>query len=569
MGKALISISNLEGTKRGTVSAFGRFMFENIPVGEYQVKAEQEGYLTQTESIVVRSNGTNELEFNLIPENIEISVMDSLLVAPIASFYKLNVQSNSSWRISDTEEWIRADITTGGGNMEVGVDIQENFSTSSRFGTIIIQEETTVRRIIVEQPPAIRVTDFKIKRNNFVSDAGSEIEISFNQNITIEEAFIETSNSFCEPLDLTAVSANTISFSSKCYYSFGKGCNFIVLGRYSEGTIFKDTVAYNFYTDKIMINGDINESYVDDVSSSFWVRTSNPDRVYQISQENLSIIQQIEPNLPNRIVKMAVNHQDQELIIVDSRVNIIVFDLSSGQQLRKVIIPNEIDGVRKSELGTPIKLLYTNNGTGLMLFNKLGSDRPNLFFIDENTDQKLTLPDETKHAEEITDIALSRDRTKGYILNGSIGNFMVYDEKEKLFSKMELDVNKSYTKIWNVNRVNNSFVSIDEGLQFNVTDLDKQPISTYLLPDNNKLFEFDYSVTETNNFYSFGFNNFGSTFNYFNAELEEISASYFFLGGLNSIVSDLSGEKLTILAELLEVDHTSILYQVPVEYIEK
>ncbi|MEL6560142.1 MAG: carboxypeptidase regulatory-like domain-containing protein [Bacteroidota bacterium] len=568
--QAIITLTNADGVKRGTASEFGKFPFEDIPVGEYLVKAEKSGFLEAEQEIVVNDNGTNEIHLTLEPETIVIVTPDSLWSAPTASFVELEVKSNSSWTISESEEWIEVTTSDIGGDQLVGLDILANTTELYRYGVVVVKEADVIKNVVIAQPPKFQVQSLKLLNNNRLSDDGALFEISFNQAITIDDISVITANSNCKNFEVIRQSADLYHLNNTCYFSIGGSSEFILNGRYADGSIFKDTLTNDRFLNRTFIEGEEQKSFVDEISNSFWVSTRFPTAIYQLDRNDLSIKQQIIPDLSGNLVDFELNHQRQEIYILDSNQKIFVYDLSTGILRRQMNIPRDEIACDGDLVGIFQNLLFTKNGTGMILFSDhFGCSK--LYFFDENGDVELSLPEGLLQQKSIRSIGLNYDGTNVLIFNNSVGQFIVYDDNDQSFRSVNADSDQQFSSLIRVHRKDNGFIGLDQqtNYPYYVSYEDGSAATFSYIQQLYQAPDFDYTNGNEGNLFFLTRNDNDSFLSYFNINSGTETSSYFLRGEVTNVISDLDGDNLTLFSIIPSQDRKSVIYQVSDSFVVK
>lgn len=69
------------------------------------------------------------------------------------SSFTLTITTTGSWSYSDNQSWINTNTTSGFGNSSITITVQNNFGSTTRFGTVSISSGGITRSCSVTQDP--------------------------------------------------------------------------------------------------------------------------------------------------------------------------------------------------------------------------------------------------------------------------------------------------------------------------------------------------------------------------------------------------------------------------------
>ncbi|PIQ49057.1 MAG: hypothetical protein COW03_07035 [Cytophagales bacterium CG12_big_fil_rev_8_21_14_0_65_40_12] len=363
----------------------GRFMFQDIPVGSYSLSVTKESFISSVRvvNLVDDSRVTQDFILEAGDAYFEVS-KNSLSVGYTAGSNSVTVMSNTTWVVESDEDWIEtSSIGEGDGSFEI--HWQENKGLETRLAVIRVSVGELMREINITQSAKVRLIEYRgIPGNSFDDEFGS-IVLIFNKPVEVN----------VNPLWELCSSAVQIE-----YFNENKEVRFLYAcgklgGKYpfrlnitdSDDVNVTETIEVGFYSKELEVQGSIIDYYVDDVRNSYWIVSYWPNRIYQISMDDLSILS--EKNLNFRPTILALNNYTNEVYIGEHlQSKLHVLDINSLNLERTLnILPDKYN--ETTEYNTiPYDIEFTTNGQGIVLLEG-GSSRLVWRMIDSRDNDRM------------------------------------------------------------------------------------------------------------------------------------------------------------------------------------
>jgi hypothetical protein len=362
------------GAKSALSNYNGFYWISKLAPEKYTVSVFKDTYLSQNKSISILNNDTVSLDFSLVAGVISLSVSDSVLnLSAKASLSIIDVTSNSGWVIDCSSNWITVNKLSGQGNGSFDISLTDNIDDKTRTGTVSVKAGNVVKTINISQSSGIKLISYSGIPGNLITNIPDSIELVFNKNIKV--LLIKSVLETCLSEINYGISENisVFHFSYSCS-ELGGAYTFIFEVSDNEGNKLIDTLKVPFYSEKVVLKGEIIKTILDD-ENNLWVSTinrhpvqNNACRIYKFSTSGNTIKQELSFDL-NIENKNQFNFGD---FFINPYNNLIYFSDYEG---KKIDVYDLTGNLKKSIVVTPDSLdipLYPLIYPTSVGFNKAG-----------------------------------------------------------------------------------------------------------------------------------------------------------------------------------------------------
>lgn len=195
--EASVNINSIHGTLKYT-DTNGKYLLENLPVGEVIVSVSAPDYVLQVLPVNIISNQVAALNFKLKkgPNTLSVS-LNSMPLLPKALNFEFNLSSNTDWTISGMPDWVTFSELSGHGNKVVTIKATENTTDSIRDAILYFSTGTVFKEVVLRQAAPVKL----IGQPDDISIVKDSIALGFNQAVTLvkftdKSTFCHGDNSF-------------------------------------------------------------------------------------------------------------------------------------------------------------------------------------------------------------------------------------------------------------------------------------------------------------------------------------------------------------------------------------
>lgn len=344
----------------------GRYSFDTLQPGSYNLTVRKEGYIETTATVVVAEDDTLTKDVVLKAGTAYFRLLsDTLITAkPFSSHFTIKIESNVSWSISNANSWVTPVSLNGNGNDSVRVNVAASTEDSIRVHTLIVRGGGVEKRIVIQQLTEVKLLQITALPGNDVKGIRDSISLLFNQPVTIFSNF--PGYTFCQSDISYSYQGNRVTFCYACA-AIGGEYPFSIATRNAVGDQYAFTFTAKFYENALKFTGTIKSYLVDDADNSYWVLTDHPNALYKINMSSLEILEKFD--LPYEPVTFTISPYNQKIYISFSRLAKLYILNKSGTTEQIIDIAHdttrreyEYDGPRIF----PIRFAFTKNGKGMI-----------------------------------------------------------------------------------------------------------------------------------------------------------------------------------------------------------
>ena len=399
-----------------TTDTNGNFRFDGIVVGQYTITASRKDYNGVTEQVQVNPEGT-AVELILTSGNSFLRVADSTVyIFHSGGSKEIDIESNASWTASSADSWLSVSPLSKSGNAKLKLTSGEFAGDNLRSTKITIRVGSLERIVNVIQYPPIKLLKSERIFGNDELGIDDSISLTFNQPITVKS--IRGDNEMCVLKQRTI--GNKVSFNYPCA-KLAEQYGFMISVEDAQKQTFNFQTTVPFYDKKLTVSGFILDYFISDDSKTIWAITNFPDRVVQISMENLSIVKSYDLDFKPEKIKF---NKYYNVINLFSHSNwcytcdsnyILMFDPNSGQISRVEV--NAVDGYDHPNYPSifPVNLSTMKNGLGVLLGTDDSGNRK-WRFVDGAKNNSMYISS-THSSTWYRDIELNYDQSEIYMLH--------------------------------------------------------------------------------------------------------------------------------------------------------
>lgn len=391
--------------RTATTNELGFYEFKDLPAGAYALQASRAHYVDASASLSI--GGGTPLVHVMVLESGEpyLEVPQAPLDTSSAEgSVRLEVESNTSWAASSEQDWVTFSSQEGSGNEGLWLRWSRNEGREPRTGTVVLSAGSLRKTLQLIQGPRLQLVSHHPLPGNWSKQQVSHVQVLFNSRVRLKE--IISHWPFCiTDIQRTATDdEHGVRFSFNCA-ELGGTYPFTLVVEDRYGITLRQELQVGFYARKRELEGIILGHEPSDGDSSLWFITRTPNRVYQVSMNDLSVLRRF--SLPFEPRRLALNPFRQELYLLSHGREIWVLDNQSGAVKRQVTVePGEGEHPRDPVV-YPLDLEFTRNGLGIVLLGAQGSSAMSWSVIDSrNNDTTYKHP---QYQTEISGPGLFRD----------------------------------------------------------------------------------------------------------------------------------------------------------------
>lgn len=353
--------------------------------------------------------------------------------------YFVTIKSDAVWEARTTSDWVKLSYDKSENGI-LSINWMENEGVSTRIGVVEVLSGNTRKTFRVIQHPVLQIIETSGVLGNIETKEADSVQVRFNQKVKVKS--IQANYNFCTTDIKFNYTHNNqgVVFNYSCA-NMGGAYPFVMDVEDFEGKVIKKSFQVSFYDDRLDIQGSIVNHYVDDANDSYWVLTSNPNTVAEISMEDLSLKSKTLIGVVPR--GMALNHLKDELYIFGQSPDIQVLDRRTGM-LKRVVKVSEGDV-------HPANVKFTKNGLGiLMLVSSYGHTPYTWRILDSRQNDKIyEHPQLGASGEEsfvnFSSIHESFDKTKLHLtLPDGLAGIITFDQATEQLTKHVLPASNEW-----------------------------------------------------------------------------------------------------------------------------
>jgi hypothetical protein len=433
---AILNIKG-NGVNRSITVTNGNYIFDSLQPGSYNFSVKKDGYIETSASASITPGDTTTKDFVLKAGTAYFNLLsDSIIVGkPYAGTFTIKVASNTSWTVSNANNWLTPDKLNSNGNDSVTVSIAASAQDSTRQGNVVLQAGGIVKNIFVKQLPDVKLKQTIALPGNQALGISDSIALVFNQPVTIKSIF--PGNTFCQSDIRFSYSGNKVTFSYACA-ALGGDYPFTITTNSSLGDQYTFNFSVGFYEKIINLTGTIQSSFVNDADNSYWIITDHPNALYKIDMTTFAILHKYD--LPGEPTTFTVSPYNNKIYLAYRSIPKLYILNQDGTTDQVIDIPHDTSRGIYEYYGPiiyPINVAFTKTGKGMIWLNdKSGNDYSYFWFIDATANHRIwyqSVPGYSNGA--YVNPKANYDKTK-LVLNSVNGNATIgiFDLQQMAFS---------------------------------------------------------------------------------------------------------------------------------------
>ncbi|OFX45468.1 MAG: hypothetical protein A2X15_13890 [Bacteroidetes bacterium GWB2_32_14] len=481
---------------------YGRYVFKNIPVDNYQISFSKETFITASQLVSITRNETVNLNITLIIGENSLEISDSIYdVSNIAGSNYIHIYSNSSWVINNDCSWISTSEKEGCGSLNIRLNWEENLSSMNRIGTVEVVCGNISKKIIIKQDYALNLVDFQGIIGNHAVGIKDSIILKFNKPIEVNYIKSRGAWEYCiDNIKLT----NDKKGVSGVFTCAELGGNYPVVFSVNDekGVKLESEVEVSFFHSKIDFEGYITDFEIINDNQDILISTFNPNRLYKYSIMENKIINVL--NLDDIIAptKFTINPFNNLIYIIGAdpsstyvytQSNIPYIYLVDGN-LNSIQKSIEIKPIASDNIVypaiIPYDLCFSKNGVGIVLLKINGSTGRKSRIIDSSNNDTTYW---NNSLIEFSEVYANYDKTK-LVTRGSGAKIYIFDSGNLEFNEIIPSIG-ALPQYITVNKKNNS-IYLGFGMEQCIIDFAGNAISEVSYIDNGWFGSADFSYRD-------------------------------------------------------------------------
>ncbi|HSJ66504.1 MAG TPA: carboxypeptidase regulatory-like domain-containing protein [Anditalea sp.] len=432
---ATVALHSSSFSRTVVTNDFGRYIIEDIPRGNYEIKVSKASFIDAAEMITVQPGIVSEKNFGMKIGEAILEVSDTLIMAStIKSEFELSINSNTSWTAKSSEPWVKLNAEEGIGEKTIKVVWDNNPGDNSREAVIHISAGGIIKEVRVLQTVPLKIISMQGRAGELVSQNKSTIELLFNGHVTIKR--ITQIFSGCQG-ELSAPVYNGSKDGLTFTYSCGRmGGKYPFLIEYEDqfGNFYTENIEVDFYDKILEIRGMVVGRFNIPNEDTQWVLTRSPARVYKLDLKSLSIIKEF--NIEERFSRgpyITLNPYNN-LLYISNGVSIDIINPNTGSLLSTIALPpvpfREYENYFVHEMG------FNDKGMGLLKVYETNSSGNTWFVIDTANGNKIFTSEQygwnDNQFHNISSIRASHDQKTLFMYGDGSGNRGVVQTNQSL-----------------------------------------------------------------------------------------------------------------------------------------
>lgn len=291
---AQVEIKNSRFSQKVMSNREGRYNFERIPVGDYELSISAETYVATTISVSIVENIVTERNVSLALGTVILEVDKQTFEANIKDgVSSVAVTSNASWIASTTADWITLQEPTGQGNRNLNLIYVANPGDDPREGIIEIKAGTEIRKVTIKQAAPINIKKITPIFGEETSQRVAAFEIEFTG--PIKDLELRPIISWCQhnysPVTINAARTK-ITYSYSCGRA-GGSYPFIIEYKDDRDNGYNKNIHINYFDESLPFEGLVISTAMVPGKDQVWMLTERPSRLHFIDLADFKLLRTI------------------------------------------------------------------------------------------------------------------------------------------------------------------------------------------------------------------------------------------------------------------------------------
>ena len=315
-------------------------------------------------------------------------VADSIILLPSGMDIKnIKIQSNMDWVIEGDYYWVSVSKEGGNGDQEVAIQVEENKNSETRTATLNVIAGDIIKKIEVIQSNKFEVLEYYPVPGDLEKEIPDLVYVRFNTAVKVK--YISSRDEGCYNDVAFAYSENNhaIFFNHLCF-KLGGHYAFDISLENSDGVPFTESIEVDFFTKKVEIKGYIVDYYVSEKDNSYWVLTKLPANLYQISMDDLRVMQHRAIPMEG-VKKLKVSSFHNEVYVLGNYTYIAIYDAKTLNARPVIHMPVGSNDHPQAPLIYPYDVHFTKKGLGIVLVGSPHSSAIRWQMIDKRNNNRI------------------------------------------------------------------------------------------------------------------------------------------------------------------------------------
>ncbi len=389
----------------------GKFLLENVPVGNYSILASRDKFLSEGKTTTVKKDEPTILDFSLKVGETTLEIDKENLDIPYTiEVSSLAIQSNSTWMSSTSADWLTVDKSTGIGDSNITVSAKENETDELRTANLTVTSGGITKVIAVNQSPKIRL-------------------LSVSLTYPITETVILTFNTPVDGYQMTFTRPNSILHLPFISQPPSKEVHFkIGSAKLGESFPFRITTKDKFlsYTEDFNIDffskritypaegsGIAPSYFISDDNKSIWFSNFNSQIIQKIDLKNFTVVNNYKFNF--KIREIIYNPYNKFIYALTNTPDIYIINPDNGSIVKRFTLKILPEDSKVYPTIYPQTLVFTSSGIGAMICGSEQSSATSWKMIDSRNNDLVYYHKQSEKFYAYGSISVNYNRTKLYI----------------------------------------------------------------------------------------------------------------------------------------------------------
>lgn len=462
---AQVEIKNSSFSRTIQSNYEGRYNFERIPVGEYELSISAVSYISSTVSVTIVENIVTERNVSLELGAVILEVDKQTFEANIkdgVSF--VAVTSNASWVASTAADWINLEEPNGQGNRNLNFIYTANPGDEPREGIIEIKAGNEIRKVIIKQAAPINIKKITPIFGEETSQRVAAFEIEFTG--PIKDLDLRPIITWCQhnfsPVTINAARTK-ITYSYSCGRA-GGSYPFTIEYKDDMDNGYTKNIHVNYFDESLPFEGLVISTAMVPGKDQVWMLTERPSRLHFIDLVDFKLLKSIalQSEQPTHV---SYNPFNQQVYVASMDGRIQLFNSTTGNLSSSSTLPpvpfQPHDNYYVHEMA------FTTAGKAVMELYQVGSSGITWFTLDSQQGNAVANhPRKGWENDEIyeTNFPRSNGVDKNvyfYGIGGDMRGLMKFDEQLNQLTTIASGVNDPMIRNMFMDRMSERFVLFD------------------------------------------------------------------------------------------------------------
>lgn len=357
--------------------------------------------------------------------------------------FVVSLSTNHSWELKSKPEWIEISPDNGNSDVDLKISVSQNITSNPRINEVKFESFG-------------RTYSLKITQNTFplslVSYSGREgpIKMAEKKYLIFNKAVTLNSIRSGDELYSFRIGADDVEyFENNHGIAFSAGPanlggthNYIYSVSDSEGNTLEGSVDFEFFSQKIIVPGEIRKMIQDD-DQNIWILTvkvweqGDPSYIIKYSENEgkYEEVLRFEVGLDYTDSNFTqadffINPYNNYIYIPNYEGEVVEVYSKTGTPIKKISIPGVESDHPSHPHSRPYSIGFNNEGKGIIALAGRGISGIKWRFIDSSNDDEITEPNEAYPFFGLQQFTLSNDGSKLYAIEDRSPEIKVFNGTE-------------------------------------------------------------------------------------------------------------------------------------------